>query len=136
MRRTYSRVFPELDLFPSKTVRRQVVRSTMSSAYVAGGMAACLVLVGAIILYRAGTLGDLKWFGVVVVFVTAVTCGCGGFVTLWRKRIRRRLRIALNQLGVRTCLQCGYDLRGLTESRCPECGTPFEPGGEVHRELR
>ena len=24
------------------------------------------------------------------------------------------------------CLQCEYDLRGLTEPRCPECGTPFE----------
>jgi hypothetical protein len=27
-----------------------------------------------------------------------------------------------------TCAQCGYDLRGLTSSRCPECGTPFEKG--------
>ncbi len=25
------------------------------------------------------------------------------------------------------CLQCGYQLRGLTEHRCPECGTPFDP---------
>jgi hypothetical protein len=24
------------------------------------------------------------------------------------------------------CARCGYDLRGLTEPRCPECGTPFE----------
>lgn len=24
------------------------------------------------------------------------------------------------------CLRCEYDLRGLTEPRCPECGTPFE----------
>jgi len=23
------------------------------------------------------------------------------------------------------CLECGYDLRGQTEPRCPECGTPF-----------
>ncbi len=23
------------------------------------------------------------------------------------------------------CPQCDYDLRGLTESRCPECGRPF-----------
>lgn len=23
------------------------------------------------------------------------------------------------------CASCGYNLRGLTESRCPECGTPF-----------
>ena len=23
------------------------------------------------------------------------------------------------------CVRCGYDLRGLPEPRCPECGTPF-----------
>jgi hypothetical protein len=25
------------------------------------------------------------------------------------------------------CLNCGYDLRGLTEPRCPECGKAFDP---------
>jgi hypothetical protein len=25
------------------------------------------------------------------------------------------------------CHLCGYDLRGLSVTRCPECGTPFEP---------
>jgi len=24
------------------------------------------------------------------------------------------------------CIKCGYDLRGLPEPRCPECGTPFD----------
>ncbi len=23
------------------------------------------------------------------------------------------------------CRQCGYNLHGLPEKRCPECGTPF-----------
>jgi hypothetical protein len=27
------------------------------------------------------------------------------------------------------CPQCGYNLRGLPEERCPECGTRFEPVG-------
>jgi hypothetical protein len=26
-----------------------------------------------------------------------------------------------------TCKECGYDLRGLPEHRCPECGTGFDP---------
>jgi hypothetical protein len=26
------------------------------------------------------------------------------------------------------CLACGYDLRGLPENRCPECGRAFDPG--------
>lgn len=25
------------------------------------------------------------------------------------------------------CVGCGYDLRGLSEARCPECNTPFDP---------
>jgi hypothetical protein len=25
------------------------------------------------------------------------------------------------------CLECGYNLTGLSEPRCPECGTPFDP---------
>ena len=25
------------------------------------------------------------------------------------------------------CAKCGYNLRGLTEHRCPECGVPFDP---------
>lgn len=25
------------------------------------------------------------------------------------------------------CKKCGYDLRGLTEHRCPECGQSFDP---------
>ena len=24
------------------------------------------------------------------------------------------------------CRRCGYNLKGLTEARCPECGTEFE----------
>jgi len=26
-----------------------------------------------------------------------------------------------------TCKKCGYDLQGLPENRCPECGTDFDP---------
>jgi len=26
-----------------------------------------------------------------------------------------------------TCKHCGYDLQGLPENRCPECGTAFDP---------
>ncbi len=32
------------------------------------------------------------------------------------------------------CPRCGYDLRGLPEPRCPECGEPFDPAElERHR---
>jgi hypothetical protein len=38
------------------------------------------------------------------------------------KWLRRRRRVREN-----CCTKCGYDLRGLPEPRCPECGTPFHP---------
>ncbi len=29
------------------------------------------------------------------------------------------------------CRRCGYNLTGLREARCPECGQPFEPRGDA-----
>lgn len=39
------------------------------------------------------------------------------FLPIWNRRKRRKLGL---------CFNCGYNLRALTEPRCPECGTPFE----------
>ncbi|MCO6436167.1 MAG: hypothetical protein J5J06_03675 [Phycisphaerae bacterium] len=44
----------------------------------------------------------------------------GGVAMLDWARIRRRRRLGL-------CVKCGYDLRGLPEPRCPECGRKFDP---------
>ena len=33
-----------------------------------------------------------------------------------------------------TCRKCGYDLRGLPEPRCPECGAPFFCEANASRE--
>ena len=38
--------------------------------------------------------------------------------------LRRRLFASGRRTGA--CRRCDYDLQGLTEPRCPECGTPFE----------
>ena len=35
--------------------------------------------------------------------------------------------IAETITGPGDCLNCGYDLRGQVEPRCPECGTEFDP---------
>lgn len=43
------------------------------------------------------------------------------------------LAMAIRELrdGVRAksglCVECGYNLTGLRDPRCPECGTPFDP---------
>ena len=39
--------------------------------------------------------------------------------------------------GQAWCVRCGYNLYRLTRARCPECGTPFDPGvvaSQVFRE--
>jgi hypothetical protein len=44
----------------------------------------------------------------------------------WSRLVRGYLRERL-ALGKRPlCTRCGYDLRGLRDSRCPECGTTFD----------
>ncbi|MCY2952624.1 MAG: hypothetical protein NTU53_11725 [Planctomycetota bacterium] len=48
-------------------------------------------------------------------------------VHLFRKRIQRSLRSQLVARGTPICVECGYDLRGQLEPRCPECGKAFDP---------
>jgi hypothetical protein len=48
-------------------------------------------------------------------------------IALRRRRIERSLRQQLVERGHPACIACGYELRGLTEPRCPECGAAFDP---------
>ncbi|MBN1347708.1 MAG: hypothetical protein JXQ73_33785 [Phycisphaerae bacterium] len=49
-------------------------------------------------------------------------------VLVLRSKVRVSLRRQLVERGIPICIRCGYDLRGQTEPRCPECGTPFAEG--------
>ncbi|UCD74729.1 MAG: hypothetical protein JSV91_13195 [Phycisphaerales bacterium] len=54
-----------------------------------------------------------------------------------RIRSMLRLQIMRELAGERlpACLRCHYDLRGSTESRCPECGAPvIVAGSEVQND--
>jgi hypothetical protein len=46
---------------------------------------------------------------------------------LFRQRRARECRKLLCEYGIPVCVNCGYDLRGQTEPRCPECGRGFDP---------
>jgi len=46
--------------------------------------------------------------------------------TWFREPLQRSLREQLVSRGVPICLECGYDLRGQTTPRCPECGTAYD----------
>ena len=47
-------------------------------------------------------------------------------VLLWRETAAERLgRLTAHGMPAIACPLCGYDLAGLTEARCPECGASF-----------
>ncbi len=67
---------------------------------------------------------------VVTMTVGGLVIGGSGLAIqfLWRKPCQRYLREQLVAKGVPICLHCGYDLRGRSDPRCPECGKAFDPG--------
>jgi hypothetical protein len=47
-------------------------------------------------------------------------------VLIWRETAAERLaRLTAHGMPVIACPLCGYNLAGLTEARCPECGAAF-----------
>lgn len=50
------------------------------------------------------------------------------FVAVCVRSLRRAVRALLRERGIHVCMACGYDLRGGAGDRCPECGTPDQPG--------
>lgn len=49
-----------------------------------------------------------------------------GTVLIWRETATERLaRLTAHGMPVIACPLCGYNLAGLTEVRCPECGAKF-----------
>jgi hypothetical protein len=81
------------------------------------------------ILYRVLPVGPLPRFAAYVLgFAVPFLLAALVYSWLLRRRIRHDVRQYLLGLGCKVCLHCGYDLRGQTQPRCPECGSPFDPG--------
>ena len=51
----------------------------------------------------------------------------------YRRWMRVYLREYLNDHGIPICRNCGYDLRGQVNPRCPECGMEFDGEHEPDR---
>ncbi len=79
-------------------------------------------------MYKLTTLVDIKdqliksilVQLIVVIFLVLFTPWC-----IWK--MYREANRNWQKLGHPLCANCGYDLVGLTDPRCPECGTPFDP---------
>jgi hypothetical protein len=65
-------------------------------------------------------------FGMFVAGILAIILWLIATVFLWRESpAERAQRITQSGSSTITCPACGYNLTGLTESRCPECGATF-----------
>lgn len=75
------------------------------------------VLVGNV---TASGIGGPVWLLFAILGVCPVTAW-------WRGPLRRRRRAKRGQ-----CIHCGYNLTGLPEPRCPECGTVYAKNERTH----
>ena len=126
--RLWRRWIPELDLFEPNESDRAFRRARggwqpflLGAPLAVGGYVTARYLES--ILHSMFTLPRL-----IVSSITTLLWVGFVFWLVWltRARIRRKLREELINRGFAICGPCGYDLRGLTESRCPECGSPFD----------
>jgi hypothetical protein len=93
---------------------------------------ACLLLFVALDPLSNALSAAIPLMPAFVAYMIVLAAWFFGFMgTVWviyRGYARHRLREVLVALGVPICLHCGYDLRGQTVPRCPECGREFDPG--------
>jgi len=89
-----------------------------------------VLLIVSIALFEMGVFGPshlgslASWVYIVCITLLLPLCVLG-YVILGMMSF---ISIAKNDSEYATrCMKCGYNLYGLTEPRCPECGTPFDP---------
>lgn len=123
------KLFPELLLFEPGKERRRMKRLMIRNSQT---VTACLFFVVLFVAVIRGilrsTLAELGLPNWAVTLVGAIFAGAVVYAAIWasRRGIRRYLREQLVKKGVSVCLNCGYQLRGQVEPRCPECGTGFD----------
>lgn len=137
LRRVIARfVCPELRRMGASEAQDSVIHDAMRLERATVGHE--LVSVSFVLLWAVAGMGFIHWLEPLlrhhvpralsyVVFFTLAPLAIG--ITAWWAKARHRLRAlrrVLRSRGIAICEGCGYDLRGLDSSRCPECGTQHE----------
>jgi hypothetical protein len=126
---------PECARFPNPAARRAAILEIVAQLQGSWWCREVAALVGLAILVLARR--PSTWLTAVLPFLSqwiaygaVVLIGLAAFFPVLWLRVRHRVRLDLRErlvaLGVPVCLHCGYDLRGQTDPRCPECGRPFD----------
>ena len=64
--------------------------------------------------------------GVIVAEMAWIVLWMAGTILIWRETgAERAARLRAVATGTVCCLRCGYNMTGLHEARCPECGTQY-----------
>lgn len=136
--RIVCRLLPELSRFPSATSRF----IALHSPGLRGILAQALLTGAAVLMLAGGFIAVIWWVPSIARHVRPVTpplFAALSIIAVWvmgwmeivrvvllREETRRDLRRQLVAIGLRTCVACGYNLRGITGGRCPGCGAAFE----------
>ena len=102
----------------SWTPRRRIL--TALSLVMAAVPAAIVVMILQLVKPHSEELAAI--FGVMI----WAPCWMGSTAIVWREtRAEREQRMQMQGLGALVCPTCGYNLMGLREAHCPECGSRF-----------
>ncbi len=125
-----SRWFPELQHFPDEQAapaallqtRARILQQPGHALLLAGLILAAAVLIALVVI-------GLKWrFRVDATWLAMLSGVLAGGIGVaiaqfkLRRPMQRDLRRQPVNMGIPVCTGCGYDLRGNTSGRCPECG--------------
>lgn len=120
-------------------LRRDEQEAVIRSAAGAPGRRKELLILTALTVWAVGWMCFIKyfeapWLGLLSGLLTYAAVFALSFLGLiyimFRIQLptfRRAAAEHLSNHGEPTCPKCAYDLRGIRATRCPECGTPFEP---------
>jgi len=125
MRKIHLRHYPELLRFETFDQRFIALREAGSNSSTASQALMGLAIVFSwpcfgVVMIRL--VGPQSMPYVIPAGFVLVGCAAHWFNLKQRARVRRRLRELLNERGIKTCVACGYDMRGLENVTCPECG--------------
>ncbi len=118
--------YPELKALSSRKEREDMLRLARTELLLSPGyISRFIVAILFVLLYSVFCIYfslSTNWFylpTIAILFYGPLS------ISLTRNSVRRNLRTRLWVKGIRFCEKCGYDLRSISDSICPECGIQF-----------